>query len=68
VAKLLLEHGADITVVNADGWKPLNAASNNGYVEVVKMLLEKGADMACSLLHCIRAISLSRGDLLCYSV
>jgi ankyrin repeat protein len=45
VAKLLLEHGADRTVVNADGWKPLNAASNNGHVEVVKMLLEKGADM-----------------------
>ncbi|EYB32739.1 hypothetical protein FG05_35097 [Fusarium graminearum] len=27
-----------------NGWTPLNSASNSGYAEVVKILLEKGAD------------------------
>ncbi|KAL5603697.1 hypothetical protein FOVSG1_006447 [Fusarium oxysporum f. sp. vasinfectum] len=44
VVKMLLEKGADATVVDKDGWMPLLLASRNGYSEMVKLLLEKGAD------------------------
>ncbi|KAJ5319622.1 uncharacterized protein N7506_012326, partial [Penicillium brevicompactum] len=41
---ILLEKGADLTIVNNDRWTPVNIASSNGHLEVVKLLLEKGAD------------------------
>lgn len=34
-----------MTVVTTSGWTPLNSASDNGHVDVVKLLLEKGADL-----------------------
>jgi len=40
----LLEHGARVDQPNADGTRPLQAASFAGRAEVVKLLLEKGAD------------------------
>lgn len=49
--KLLLEREAKITVVNSDGWTPVNAASSRGYVKVVKLLLEKGADITVANNH-----------------
>ncbi|KAK2053361.1 hypothetical protein LY76DRAFT_524734, partial [Colletotrichum caudatum] len=36
IVKLLLNNG-DITIVNEGGWTPLNSASNNGHLEVVKL-------------------------------
>ena len=32
-------------VASNDGWTPLNAALESGHIEVVKLLLEKGADV-----------------------
>jgi ankyrin repeat protein len=34
-----------MTVINNEGWTPLNSASSRRYIDIVKLLLEKGADM-----------------------
>jgi cytohesin len=44
VAKLLLEHGADLNAKNEGGWTPLHLAALNGRVDIVATLLEHGAD------------------------
>jgi len=44
VAKLLLEHGADLNAKNKYGWTPLHYAALNGRVDIVATLLEHGAD------------------------
>ncbi len=44
VAKLLLEHGADLNAKNEGGWTPLHLAALNGRVDIVASLLEHGAD------------------------
>ena len=36
-----------MAVANNNGWTPLNSASTNGHVEVVKLFLEKGTDVNC---------------------
>jgi len=41
IVKLLVEHGSD---VNAEGGSPLKCASYNGHIDVIKYLLEKGAN------------------------
>ena len=42
-AKALLGAGADINKLNNNGWTPLMLAANNGYIEVVRELLKRGA-------------------------
>ena len=42
---LLLEHGANINVVNQDGWSALVAAAFRGHLNIATLLLEKGAAM-----------------------
>ena len=44
VAQLLLERGADVNTRRNDGWTPLNVASYFGIVEIVRLLLDHGAD------------------------
>ena len=44
VVQLLVEHGADIEAVDNSHWTPLNNASYFGHINVVRYLLEKGAD------------------------
>lgn len=48
VAKVLLEYGSDVNIVNSDGDTPLICAvqhsSNEGAVPLIKLLLEHGAD------------------------
>jgi ankyrin repeat protein len=44
VAKLLLEHGADLNAKNESGWTPLHKAAFWGRVDIVATLLEHGAD------------------------
>ena len=44
LARMLLEHGADVTVRDKDGRTPFDlASSDSGYEEVVHVLLEHGA-------------------------
>jgi ankyrin repeat protein len=45
MVKLLLEEGADLKIMNNDGWAPLNLALYYGHLKVVRLLLEKGADL-----------------------
>ena len=44
VAQLLLEHGADVNTRRVDYQTPLHAASYFGNVEIVRLLLDSGAD------------------------
>ena len=43
MVQLLLENGADVAVPSNNGWTSLNSAADSGHLEVVKLLLEKGA-------------------------
>jgi len=45
VARLLVEKGADIHLLDLDGATALHDASRNGHEELVKLLLENGADV-----------------------
>lgn len=45
IVEFLVNHGADMTVPNADGLSPLMLATYGGSLEVVKFLLEKGVDV-----------------------
>ena len=46
VARMLVEHGADVAAQTEHGVTPLHAASAMGQVEVARMLVERGADVA----------------------
>jgi ankyrin repeat protein len=43
--RLLIEKGANIEAKASNGWTALRWASSNGHEAVVKLLLEKGADV-----------------------
>jgi ankyrin repeat protein len=45
IVKLLLEHGADPNIREANGFTPLHAAAQNGDEELIRTLLFGGADM-----------------------
>lgn len=45
MVRLLFDHGADIMAVNNAGWTPLDWAAEQGHIEVVKTLLDSGADI-----------------------
>ncbi len=42
----LLEKGANKNMANINGWTPLMLASKYGHLEVVRQLLQSGADKA----------------------
>ncbi|HKG57592.1 MAG TPA: ankyrin repeat domain-containing protein [Candidatus Limnocylindrales bacterium] len=43
VARMLIEAGADVSSVMADGFTPLHAAAQNGDIELIDLLLDRGA-------------------------
>jgi len=45
VMRLLLERGADVNMVDQDGWNALMGATVEGRLEPVKLLLEHSADV-----------------------
>lgn len=45
IAKMLLEGGADINVVQKSGASPLHSAAHNGNIELLIVLLEAGANV-----------------------
>ncbi len=48
IAQLLLEHGAQVDVLDPDDFTPLHNAAWNGNLEVAQLLLEAGADIEAS--------------------
>lgn len=45
IVKLLVEHGADVTIPNKFGYTALHASTNGKHLEIVKYLLANGADV-----------------------
>lgn len=45
IMELLLDHGADVDVLDGDGQTPLIAAAGEGKVETVRLLMAHGADL-----------------------
>ena len=45
LAKLLLDHGTKLDIVNINGATPLHNAALNGKIRAAKFLLDKGADV-----------------------
>ncbi|CAG8884527.1 unnamed protein product, partial [Penicillium egyptiacum] len=44
IVRLLLDHGANVDCQNKNGWTPINAAADEGFLEIVELLIKKGAD------------------------
>jgi ankyrin repeat protein len=51
IARLLLEHDANVNARQADDFTALHAAAQNGQLEMVKLLLEFGADAEARTRH-----------------
>jgi ankyrin repeat protein len=45
IAKLLVEGGAEVNIIQAGNLTPLHAAASNGNIEMLILLLENGADV-----------------------
>ena len=44
VAKLLINHGADVSIRDYSGWAPIDYAASKNSVEMAKLLINHGAD------------------------
>ena len=51
VARLLIEHGADVATQREDGWTPLHLAASWGHVDLALLLIEHGADVVAQDEH-----------------
>jgi ankyrin repeat protein len=49
IARLLIEHGADVNSTQADDFTPLHEAAQNGLLEITQLLLDRGAHVNAKL-------------------
>ena len=49
MVEMLLEKGADVNARSEAGWSPLCLAARNGNLDIVKMLVDAGADCRSEL-------------------
>jgi ankyrin repeat protein len=56
----LLENGANVNESDNDGSTPLMFAAQHGYNDIVRLLLEKGADPARTGSHGLSAIGFAQ--------
>ena len=45
IARVLLDHGADVNAVSRNGYTPLYSAIESGNLELIKLYLDRGADV-----------------------
>ena len=45
VSQVLLDHGENVNSRNQNYWTPMRLLAGNGHLEMVKLLLERGADV-----------------------
>ena len=46
LARMLIEHGADVSAQTTDRWTALHEASENGHMNVARLLIDFGADVS----------------------
>lgn len=49
LCKLLIDFGADVNAVQADGFTPLHGAAQSGHVDLIRLLLAHGANPTAQL-------------------
>ena len=60
IARLLIQHGANISSMDKDGKSVLMMASLNGELDLVKVLIYKGADFTLRSMHGKTALDFAR--------
>lgn len=61
-ARLLVEAGADVNARQHGGFTPLHSAANRGVIEVIDLLLDRGADPSAAADDGRRPIDFARED------
>jgi len=62
VITLLVDSGAKVNVVDADGWSPFHLGCSIGNIDVVKYLIEKGSDINAPTKEGEYAIEIAESD------
>lgn len=60
MVRLLIDYGADINIIDSDGDTPLHRAASQGSLEIVKSLLDAGADVGAKNNMGLKAASVAK--------
>lgn len=60
ICRMLLEHGAEVNVIQQGGFTPLHAAVQNGNVQVVQLFLQSGAKVNTRNLQGMTALTMAK--------
>lgn len=60
IAKLLIDFGADVNALDRDGGVPLNSAAYTGNIEIVRYLIEHGAEINARNFSVLRSAILGK--------